>query len=170
MMVLNLRFNSGMKKIVFIVLVLLSSFAVFSQDSSYVFAANAKVNVCGSAFLQKISDDNIADLNIELVVSKIPNNKRLNVEDNKGMINGLFIKYATGNTYVKSVCGGNSSNQISKPAVATYRLISGKFKVVQNKDDNSYYSVEFKNLVFKDEKGSIVILVKENFENLKLGW
>ncbi len=159
-----------MKKVFISALFILSCLVGFSQDSSYVFATSAKILACGDAFLQKVSEDNIADLNIELVISKIPNNKKLNVEDNRGMVNGLFIKYAAGNSYVAPLCTDAKSSKTSKPAVATYRLVSGSFKVVQHKDNNAYYSIEFKNLVFRDDNGSKIILIKENFDRIKLGW
>lgn len=159
-----------MKKLIIVASLSILALVGFSQDSTYNFKGNYRVISCGDIFLQKISEDYVADLNIEVAISKLPLNKKLKIEDHISEISGLFVKYPVGNTYVAPLCSDAKPTKSSLTPLGTYRLKMGVCKIITNKENPNKVTIELKKMVFMADDGSKIILLYEVFDNVALGW
>lgn len=139
---------------------------------TYHFDSSAQVNGCGMAYLQKISKDYGYELVLELKFDSIPKFREVNFDSSSKNIVVHLNKYLKGNTYINDICTDVARTIKGQRPPVKYTAITGRLAIT--KEDRKNFplkvSIVLKNVIVKDSSGHQLMLSKEEFKDVLIGW
>lgn len=140
----------------------------------YSFDTAAFETGCGRAVFQKASKDNRHELYVKLETPFIPQRKWIDItNDKENRISITYSLYAKDNPGISEICSCLAMSYENQKSPITYTAVSGSVYLSTQQDPKTFLddaTLRLENLVLKDSSGKLILLPKETFNHITIGW